>query len=101
MGRKKLHTPRIYNLVGKPEPGASAAGYVRYSSDMQDPATITTQKRCIEEFAERNGWPIDRWYEEPEASASYEELDKRPIFATLLAEAGQEFQIVLCYTNDR
>jgi DNA invertase Pin-like site-specific DNA recombinase len=101
MGRKKPHTPRIYYLIGKPEPGTPASGYVRYSSDMQDPATITTQKRCIEEFAQRNGWPIVRWYEEPESSAGYEELEKRPIFAQLLAEAGNEFQVVLSYTNDR
>jgi DNA invertase Pin-like site-specific DNA recombinase len=65
---------------------------------MQDPASITTQKRCIEEFAERNGWDIVRWYEEPESSAKYEELEERPIFSRL---AGQEFQVVLTYSNDR
>ncbi len=101
MGRTKQHTQRVYYLVGKPAPGVPAAGYVRYSSDMQDPASIVTQKRCIEEFAERNGWHIDRWYEEPESSASHEELAERPIFVQLLAEAGEKFQIVLCYTNDR
>jgi DNA invertase Pin-like site-specific DNA recombinase len=58
---------------------------------MQDPASITTQKRCIEEFAESHGWPIVRWYEEPESSAKFEELEQRPILSQLLAEAGQEY----------
>jgi DNA invertase Pin-like site-specific DNA recombinase len=98
MDRQKPHPGRVYQPVGEPESGAPAVGYVRYSSDMQDPDSITTQKRCIEEFAERNGWHIVHWYEEPESSAKYEELEERPIFSRL---AGQEFQVVLTYSNDR
>jgi len=91
----------VYHVIGKPELGALAAGYVRYSSDLQDPATIITQKRRIQEYAESNGWHIIRWYEEPEQSAKCEEIEKRPVFAELLAEAGQQFRVVLCFTNDR
>jgi DNA invertase Pin-like site-specific DNA recombinase len=101
MGRHKQHIERVYHLIGKPAPGVLAAGYVRYSGDMQDPASIITQKRRIQEYAESNDWHIIRWYEEPESSAKYEEIEKRSLFAELLADAGQEFHIVLCYTNDR
>ncbi|MGO8946880.1 MAG: recombinase family protein [Ktedonobacterales bacterium] len=101
MGKQKLHLERLYRNIGKPQAGALAAGYVRSSSDMQDPATIVTQKRRIQEFAESNGWHIVRWFEEPEISAKFEEIEKRPVFAELLAQAGRDFQIVLCYMNDR
>jgi DNA invertase Pin-like site-specific DNA recombinase len=101
MGRQKRHTERVYQLVGKPEQGAPAVGYVRYSADTQDPASIVTQKRRIQEYAHSNGWHVVQWYEEPEASAKYEEIEERPVFAELLTDAGRVFHIVLCYTNDR
>jgi DNA invertase Pin-like site-specific DNA recombinase len=59
------------------------------------------QQRRIQEFAEKKGWKIVRWYEEPEQSAKYEEIEERPVFARLLNEAGKQFQIVLCYMNNR
>ena len=101
MPRHKFHHERIYQLVGEPEPGAMVAGYVRYSSEMQDPTTIVTQKRLIQEYAARKGWVIVRWYEEPEQSAKYEEIERRPVFAQLLADAGADFAAVLCYVNNR
>jgi DNA invertase Pin-like site-specific DNA recombinase len=101
MPRQKRHANRVYHLVGEPGPGAKAVGYVRYSMELQDPASIVTQKRRIEEYAHTKGWKIVRWYEEPEQSAKYEEIDKRPIFAQLLADAGSGFGVVLCYMNNR
>jgi DNA invertase Pin-like site-specific DNA recombinase len=68
---------------------------------LQDPITIATQKRHILEFAEKKGWKILRWYEEPEQSAKYEEIERRPVFSQLLNDAGKQFQIVLCYMNSR
>jgi DNA invertase Pin-like site-specific DNA recombinase len=69
---------------------------------MQDPATIATQKRRITEFAEKKKWKIVRWYEEPEQSAKYEDIEQRPVFAQLLNDAtSRHFQIVLCYVNNR
>ena len=59
------------------------------------------QQRRIQEFAEKKGWKFVRWYEEPEQSAKYEEIEERPVFAQLLNEAGKQFQIVLCYMNNR
>lgn len=101
MGRQKRHRNRVYQLIGEPGPGALVVGYVRYSMELQDATSIVTQKRRIQEYADRKGWTIIRWYEEPEQSAKYEDIEKRPVFAQLLAEAGQVFQVVLCYMNNR
>lgn len=101
MGRQKLHRDRVYQLLGQPGPGTRVAGYARYSSELQDPATIITQKRRIQEYCDRLGWVIVRWYEEPQRSAKYEDIEERPIFAQLLADAGGEFQAVVCYMNNR
>ena len=102
MPRHKYHRDRVYQVVGEPGSGSIAVGYVRYSSEMQDPATIVTQKRVISEFAEKKGWKIIRWYEEPEQSAKYEDVEARPIFAQLLRDAeAKQFQVVLCYANNR
>lgn len=101
MPRQKFHRDRVYQVVGEPGPGSIAVGYVRYSSELQDPATIATQKRRIQEYADKKGWKIVDWYEEPENSAKYEEIEKRPVFARLLNDAGTRFQIAVCYMNNR
>jgi len=101
MARQKRHLSRVYQMIGEPGPGAIAVGYVRYSMELQDPASIATQKRRITEFAEKKGWKLAGWYEEPEQSAKYEEIERRPVFAQLLNDAGTRFQIVLCYMNNR
>jgi DNA invertase Pin-like site-specific DNA recombinase len=101
MPRQKRHANRIYQLIGEPGPGTLGAGYVRYSSELQDKATIVTQKRRIEEFFAQKGWRLHRWYEEPEQSAKYEEIDDRPVFAQMLQDAGTQFQVIVCYANNR
>ncbi len=101
MPRQKKHPNRVYQMIGEPGPGAIAVGYVRYSMELQDPASIATQKRRITEFAEKKGWKLVWWYEEPEQSAKYEEIEERPIFSELLNDAGVRFQVVLCYMNNR
>ncbi len=101
MGRKKLHKSRMYRLVGEPGPGARVVGYVRYSSDMQDSATIETQKRAIKKLVAKKGWILVGWYEEPAHSAKYEEIERRPLFAQLLKAAGVLFEVVLCYSTNR
>jgi DNA invertase Pin-like site-specific DNA recombinase len=99
MGRKKQHKDRMHRLVGEPGPGARVVGYVRYSSDRQSSATIETQKRKIEQLAAEKGWLLVGWYEEPAHSAKYEEIERRPVFAQLLADAGALFEVVLCYST--
>lgn len=101
MPRKKYHANRVYQVVGEPGPGALVAGYARYSSELQDPVSIVTQKRKIQEYCDRKGWTILTWYEEPERSAKYEDIEQRPVFAQLLADAGGDFQVVVCYMNNR
>ena len=96
MPRQKKHPNRVYQMISEPGPGAITVGYVRYSMELQDPASIATQKRCITEFAEKKGWKIVRWYEEPEQSAKYEEIEQRPIFAQLLDDASAQFHVVIC-----
>jgi DNA invertase Pin-like site-specific DNA recombinase len=102
MPRHKYHRDRVYQLMCEPGPGSIAVGYVRYSPEMQDPASIVTQKRVISEFADKKGRRIVRWYVEPEQSAKYEDVDERPVFAQMLkdGEAGA-FQVALCYANNR
>src|SRR5947209_6465192 len=102
MPRQKFHRERVYQVVGEPGPGSITVGYVRYSSELQDPTTIATQKRRITEFAEKKGWKLVRWYEEPEQSAKYEEIELRPVFAQMLDDAAKrQFQVVFCYVNSR
>jgi DNA invertase Pin-like site-specific DNA recombinase len=101
MPRKKSHKSRMYQPVGEPAPGARVVGYVRYSSDMQRATTIVTQKRSILPSGEAHGWVHVGWYEEPEHSAKYEEIEQRPVFAQLLADAGVKFDAVLCYNTGR
>ena len=65
------------------------------------PTSLVTQKRRIEEYAERKGWIIVGWYEEPEQSAKYDEIEQRPIFAQMLDDAGGRVRSLLCYINNR
>ena len=99
MPRQKYHRDRVYQIVGEPGQRSIAVGYVRYNSELQDPTTIATQKQCIQEFADKKGWKIVRWYEEPEQSAKCEEIEQRPIFAQLLCDAGVQFRVVICSTS--
>lgn len=101
MPRQKFHRDRVYREIGEPGPGSLAVGYVRYSSELQNEASIVTQKRLIQELLDKKGWKLARWYEEPEQSAKYDSIDERPIFAQLLNEAGTRFQVVVCAFSNR
>jgi site-specific DNA recombinase len=101
MPRQKYHRDRVYQVIGEPGPGSLAVGYVRYSSELQNETSITTQKRLIKEFLDKKGWKLARWYEEPEQSAKYDSVEDRPVFAQLLSEAGTRFQVVVCAFSNR
>src|SRR5262249_24018869 len=101
MPRQKRHASRIYQLVGEPGPGTQAVGYVRYSSDMQRPASIATQKSSIQHLADKKAWVIIAWYEEPEQSAKFEEEQYRLQFTALLKAAGASFKVVIYYDTCR
>ncbi len=90
MPRHKYHRDRVYQSMGEPGPGNIAVGYVRYSSEMPDPASIVTQKWVISEFADKKGWRIVCWYMELEQSAKYEDVDGRPVFGQMLKDGMEK-----------
>src|SRR5262249_53488275 len=101
MPRKKTHKSRLYQPIGEPGPGARFVGYARYSSDMQRPLSIIYQERELLPSGEGRGWIHVGWYEEPERRAVYEEIEERPVFAQLLADAGDKFDAVLVFDTSR
>lgn len=101
MPRQKYHRDRMYQPIGEPGPGTVFACYARYSTDMQRNATMITQHRRSQVKADDKGWILRYFYDEPETSAKYEEIGKRPVFAQLLADAGVKFQGILCYDSER
>jgi Resolvase, N terminal domain len=96
MSRQKYHRNCLYQILGELSPGCIAVGYVRFSSELHNSMSITTQKQRITEFAKRKQWKIVRWYEESEQSAGYEDVEQRPVFAQLLSDAGAQFHVVMC-----
>ncbi len=98
---KRRHN-RHWERLEAPGRGARAAAYLRYSSDMQSPHTITVQRRMCLEYAAKQGWRIVVWYEEPATTAKCEEIEERPCFAELLEVVKRhEVDVVLCAQNDR
>ncbi len=82
--------------MSEPGPGSLAAGYVCARLDLENSTNLSDQKRLIAEFAEKKGWNLAEWYEEPEQSAVYDVPQQRPVFARLLNDASTRFQVVLC-----
>jgi DNA invertase Pin-like site-specific DNA recombinase len=67
--------------------------YARYSSDNQRDASIADQFRVCREFAQRQGWQIEREYSDHAMSGA---TLLRPGFQALMREAlRNEFDIVL------
>jgi len=101
MPRQKFHRDRVYQEIGEPGPGSVAVGYVRYSSELQNEASIVTQKRLIQEFIDKKGWKLARWYEEPEQSAKSDSIEERPVFAQMLGDAGVRYKVAVCAFSNR
>src|SRR3984893_3249956 len=73
--------------------------YARYSSDNQRDASIADQFRVCREFAQRQGWQIEREYSDHAVSGA---TLLRPGFQGLMREAlRNEFDIVLAEALDR
>lgn len=67
--------------------------YARYSSDLQRQASIADQFRTCERFAEREGWPITKRYEDKAVSGS---KNDRPGYQQMLADAkARAFDVLL------
>jgi site-specific DNA recombinase len=73
--------------------------YARYSSDNQREASIADQFRVCREFAQRQGWQIEREYSDRAVSGA---TLLRSGFQALMREAlRNEFDIVLAEALDR
>ena len=73
--------------------------YARYSSENQRDASITDQFRICREFAQRQGWRIEREYSDHAISGA---TLMRPGFQAFMSAAlRKEFDIVLAEALDR
>jgi hypothetical protein len=98
MARKKPHHKRVRQEMNEPGSGSLAVGYICYGSQLSSPASFEVQKQCITVLAEKKGWKIVHWYEEPGHNAVYESVEQRPLLAQLLRDAESQFQVGICFT---
>jgi len=69
------------------------AAYARYSSENQRDASIEDQFRNCQQYASRQGWVIENWYEDRAISGSH---THRNGYQTLLQDAARHiFDVVL------
>ncbi len=61
----KRKRARMHQQIQPPPPGSEVIGYVRYSSEMYDLASLLTQKRGIEKEAHKFQWPVQSFYQVP------------------------------------
>lgn len=102
-GQARRRENDLWRKVGEPGPGTHCRGYIRFSNEAGHfGLTIEGQKEEVRRFAEPRQWIVDGFDVEPARSAKYEDIEERPVFAQHLqaAERG-EFQVSLCYMNDR
>jgi hypothetical protein len=102
-GQPRRREDDLWRKVGEPGPGAHCRGYIRFSHEAGHfGLTIEGQKQEVQAFAAARRWIVDGFDIEPARSAKYEDIAERPVFAQHLqaAERG-EFQVSLCYMNDR
>lgn len=104
-GQRRSHSAsdQLWRKVSEPGPGAHYRGYVRFSHAAGHYGLTTEgQKQQIHAYAEARGWVCDGFDEEPARTAKYEEIERRPVFARHLEAAARgDFQVSLCYMNDR
>lgn len=77
-----------------------AYGYCRYSSDLQNEASIEQQKSELEEYAKKNGFTIIKYYVDEAKSGT---KNTRESFQELITDACKlkEVQAVLVWKTDR
>lgn len=81
-------------------PGATARGYARYSSEMQNESSLAYQRANIQQFCTRYGLKLDRIHED--AARSGTTLVNRPALLDLMACARQgDFQVLVVDAQDR
>ncbi len=76
-----------------------AVAYARFSSDLQREESIEAQVRAIKEFAEKNGYALQRVYIDRGISGT---TDKRPEFQHMIDDAKKgKFDVVIVHKFDR
>ncbi len=89
---------RALQVIREPGPRSLAVGYVLARSEQATYSVgLALQKRRVAALAERKGWKLIRWYEEPEQREK-KVTAQRPVLAQLLSDARSQFQVVLCST---
>jgi DNA invertase Pin-like site-specific DNA recombinase len=103
MPKQRQNRSAKWQLLTKPSPGEGYGyGQVRYSSVNQDIRSLIEQRDRIKAVFAREGWRLLGFVEEPELSASYDDLDYRPQFAKLITEmAGKECNVIVCDETSR
>ena len=103
MSKRRQDRSAKWQFLSRPGPGQGYGyGQVRYSSDGQDIRSLNEQKDRIRAVFEREQWKLLGFVEEPELSASYDDLDYRPQFARLLTDlAGKECNVIVCDETSR
>jgi DNA invertase Pin-like site-specific DNA recombinase len=103
MPKQRQNRSAKWQLLTKPGPGEGYGyGQVRYSSMNQDIRSLHEQQDRIRAVFAREGWRLLGFVEEPELSASYDDLDYRPQFAKLITEmAGKECNVIVCDETSR
>jgi DNA invertase Pin-like site-specific DNA recombinase len=103
MPKQRQNRAAKWQFLTRPGPG-EGYGYwqVRYSSDNQDVRSLNEQKDRKRAIFEREQWKLLGFIEEPELSASYDDLDYRPQFAKLITEmAGRDCNVIVCDETSR
>lgn len=77
-----------------------AVGYTRYSSDMQREESIEAQTRAIKQFAEQNGYALQKIYADRGISGT--SAEQRPQFMAMIADIKNGgVDAVLVHKTDR
>jgi site-specific DNA recombinase len=77
-----------------------AVAYYRMSSDRQE-KSIPDQRTAVEKYAKKHGYQLLREY--ADKGISGDKTEKRKAFQTMIRDAGQlaDFQVILCWDQDR
>ena len=80
-----------------------AAVYARVSTEEQTEGySIDAQKRAFKLLCQGRGWTTDYEYIEAGKSARTEDINKRPVFKEMMADASKgKFDVVVVHKLDR
>ena len=97
--------PRFNSLKigGEMIESRKAVGYVRVSTAKQATSGLglKDQSRIIGEFASRENFELDRWFEEAESGKGQDALDRRPMLKAALRRARAISGVVIVSKLDR